>query len=59
MNGTATVGQEETYARGDHRHPTDTTRLSVVEFNKFKSELETGLDNIIAIQNQLIGGGSV
>ena len=59
INGVATVGTEEAYARGDHRHPTDTTRLSVTEFNEFKTGLETGLDNIIAIQNALIGGGSV
>jgi len=59
MNGEASHGQSEEYARGDHRHPTDTTRVGVVEFNKFKSDLETGLDNIIAIQNELIGGGSV
>ena len=59
INGVASVGKEESYARGDHRHPTDTTRVSVEEFNAFKSELEEGLDNIIAIQNSLIGGGSV
>ena len=26
MDGTATVGTETAFARGDHRHPTDTTR---------------------------------
>ena len=59
INGVASVGTENAYARGDHRHPTDTTRVSVEEFNALKSELETGLDNIITIQNALIGGGSV
>ena len=59
INGTASSGTATEYSRGDHRHPTDTTRVSVDEFNAFKSELETGLDNIIAIQNTLIGGGSV
>lgn len=59
INGTASVGAENAYARGDHRHPTDITRLGVTEFNEFKSELETGLDNIIAIQNRLIGGDNV
>ena len=58
MDGAATVGTAENYARGDHRHPTDTTRVGVDEFNEFKSELEIGLDNIISIQNSLIGGGS-
>ena len=58
INGVASVGYEQAYARGDHRHPTDTTRVSVAEFNAFKGDLETGLDNIIAIQNSLIGGDS-
>ena len=29
INGTASKGTENAYARGDHRHPTDTTRASV------------------------------
>ena len=29
MDGTASVGTEQTYARGDHVHPTDTSRLGV------------------------------
>lgn len=58
VNGVATPGVASEYARGDHRHPTDTTRLGVEEFNKFKSDLEEGLDVIITIQNALIGGGS-
>ena len=28
MDGTATAGTETRYARGDHRHPTDTTRVA-------------------------------
>lgn len=59
INGVASAGTATEYARGDHRHPTDTTRLGVEEFNIFKADLENGLDNIIAIQNTLIGGGSV
>lgn len=59
INGEASVGGESAYARGDHRHPTDNTRVSVEEFNKLKVDLETGLSNIIDIQNSLIGGGSV
>lgn len=55
INGAASAGTANEYARGDHRHPTDTTRLSVEEFNEFKSELELGLDRIIAIQNNLMG----
>lgn len=32
-NGTATVGSETKVARGDHVHPTDTTRASQVDFD--------------------------
>lgn len=59
INGVATAGQAEEYARGDHRHPTDTTRVSVEEFNALKISLEEAFDNIIAIQNRLIGGDAV
>ena len=56
INGVASVGEENAYARGDHRHPTDTTRASVAELNALKADIEEGLDRIIAIQNSLIGG---
>lgn len=36
VNGVASVGKEEAYARGDHRHPTDTTRASAAELNDLK-----------------------
>ena len=48
MDGDPTAGESEEYARGDHRHPTDITRVGVSEFNTFKGDLETALDNIIA-----------
>ena len=35
MDGTANVGSETAFARGDHRHPTDTSRQAVI------SDLET------------------
>ena len=34
VNGVASVGQANEYARGDHRHPTDTTRASVEDLKK-------------------------
>lgn len=40
IDGKATPGQANEYARGDHRHPTDTTRLSVQEFNEFKNDVK-------------------
>ena len=55
MNGEATPGQANEYARGDHRHPSDNTKLDVKEFNDFKSDLEAAFDNIIEIQNSLMG----
>lgn len=39
INGEAQAGESNEYARGDHRHPTDTTRLSVQKFNEFKDEI--------------------
>lgn len=33
--------------------------VGVEEFNALKSDIETALDNIISIQNKLIGGDSV
>ncbi len=38
IDGTASAGSENAYARGDHRHPTDTTRASAQEFNSLKEE---------------------
>lgn len=38
INGVASAGTSEEGARSDHRHPTDTTRLGVVEFNEFVAE---------------------
>ena len=56
VNGEASVGSEEAYARGDHRHPTDTTRASAAELNALKLDISNALDTIIDIQNSLIGG---
>lgn len=39
MNGTASVGTENGYARGDHRHPTDITRASVAEVNEIRNQI--------------------
>ena len=44
VNGTPTPGQANEYARGDHRHPTDTTRVGVDEFNLLKQDIETELN---------------
>lgn len=40
INGTASVGTENAYARGDHRHPTDTTRASIEDLNNLKTEMQ-------------------
>lgn len=39
MDGTASVGSEAKYARGDHVHPTDTSRASQSDFNSLSSEV--------------------
>ena len=33
MDGEAAIGSQTTYAKGDHRHPTDTSRASAAEMN--------------------------
>lgn len=56
MNGTATAGQATEYARGDHRHPTDTTRVSKEEFNALRDEISAAFDELHAYAVALIGG---
>ena len=58
VNGVATPGTANEYSRGDHRHPTDMTRVGVEEFNALKTDIEIACDNIIALQNAYIGGDS-
>ena len=40
IDGVATAGSSEEYARGDHRHPTDTTRASVEALNTLKNDMK-------------------
>ena len=47
VNGVASPGQSEEYARGDHRHPTDTSRASVEQLNGLKSDLENRIPRLI------------
>lgn len=42
MDGTASTGSENAYARGDHRHPTDTSRASA-------SDLTTVSENLLEL----------
>lgn len=56
MNGTATAGTATEYARGDHRHPTDTTRVSQEEFNALRGEISAAFDELHAYAQALIGG---
>lgn len=41
MDSVADTGDEISYARGDHVHPTDTSRASQVEFSEFKTDVQT------------------
>ena len=72
MDGTATVGTETTFARGDHVHPSDTTKVDKVNgkglsTNDFTDELQTKLNGIAtgaevnqnAFSNILVGGTTV
>ena len=56
VNGEATTGEEEAYARGDHRHPSDPSKVNVTEFNETMGDIGNAIESIIAIQNSLIGG---
>ena len=40
VDGEASAGQSNEYARGDHRHPTDTTRASVEALNALRGDVE-------------------
>ena len=46
IDGVATAGSSEEYARGDHRHPTDTTRASVEELNGLKNKMKPFVVNV-------------
>lgn len=39
VNGEASVGSEEAYARGDHRHPVDKSRASAVDVEGLKADV--------------------
>lgn len=47
MDGEASVGTENAYARGDHRHPTDETRASVEQLNQLEADLVEYVDSEI------------
>ena len=47
VNGVASVGTSEKYARGDHRHPTDTTRASVEALNAAIEDVKRYIDETI------------
>ena len=44
MNGEASKGQEEAYARGDHRHPHDSTKVDKTEFDTKIGDIEETLE---------------
>lgn len=52
MDGTASIGSELAFARGDHRHPTDTTRASA-------SDLSTLAGRVDTLEDAVGEGGSV
>lgn len=65
MDGTAAVGTETAFARGDHRHPSDTTKANISELkieavtgasDKKKVTLKTGTSQDFLIAHQDISG---
>lgn len=57
MNGTAAVGEETAFARGDHVHPSDTAKVDKVtgkglSTNDFTNDLKTKLEGIATGANK-------
>jgi len=65
MDGTATVGTESTFARGDHRHPSDSTKVDKIEgkglsTNDFTDAEKNKVDGIgAAVQTGALAGLTV
>lgn len=57
MDGTAAVGTEQTYARGDHVHPTDTSRLGVNDTAVKALTLKDASSSAYTIQARYGGSG--
>lgn len=57
MDGTAAIGTEQTYARGDHVHPTDTSRLGVNDTAANSYYLQDPNTNAYKIQARYGGDG--
>ena len=57
MNGVASVGQDNAYARGDHVHPHDATKVDKTEFNELKSDIDLVLTELHNYAQALIVGG--
>lgn len=52
MDGVAYVGDEYAYARGDHRHPSDTSKVDLTTYNQAIQGILADIDNInTTIQN--------
>ena len=46
IDGVATAGTENAYARGDHRHPTDTSRVAKTIYDEFVNSMLATITNI-------------
>ena len=53
MDGVADVGSEIAYARGDHIHPTDTSRASTSDLSTVSGRVQDNADDIDDIQNDI------
>lgn len=63
MDGTASTGTENTFARGDHIHPSDTSKVDVVEgkglsTNDFTQTYKEAIDNLNTTIQQAIAESS-
>jgi hypothetical protein len=66
MDGEASAGTSEAYSRGDHRHPSDTSKANVAELSiadgtgddsdKVTIQLKNGLSTTVLKSHQDISG---
>ncbi|MCD8041519.1 MAG: hypothetical protein LUH10_00490 [Tannerellaceae bacterium] len=59
MDGEAGAGSSNEYARGDHRHPTDTTRAAIADLDNYLSLAGNGPDTCMTGDIWLTSGKAV
>ena len=58
MDGTASAGTADEYARGDHRHPTDTSRASTTALSEGLAAKQDTISDLAAIRSGAAAGAT-